>query len=203
MRMLYGELIYIPVIWLLYVCVAQQKKKFRTQNLILATWILVPFLFFTFVKTKKQGYTLFASPGLFILIASFFYFIKKKRELFESWKKIGLNIVLFLLIALPVRYSIERLKPFENVHRNPKWNQQVQSLQRYTVKGPNAIFLNVDRYIEAMFYTQATVYPGIPDPNQFEILQESKRPLYIINSTDLPTYTLHSKAVSVIDYTAE
>ena len=68
-----------------------------------------------------------------------------------------------LLLALPVRYSIERLKPFKNTERNPQWTRQLRELGSEGYK--NVVMFNYPNYIEAMFYTGFTVYDRFPDQN--------------------------------------
>jgi 4-amino-4-deoxy-L-arabinose transferase-like glycosyltransferase len=154
-RINYGDLIYLPLLWFFY---DLYKNTTNKKQLILLVWFLVPTLFFSIAKTKMQGYILFTSPALFIITALFYfvlseYMIIKKTKWFYS-------LILFLLIALPIRYTFERVKPFENINRNPKWVTDLKKLnERKIIKG---ILFNYCNEIEAMFYTDLTVYSKIP-----------------------------------------
>lgn len=155
-RIDYGELIYLPLIWFLWKSLKELKD---TKRLSISIWFLIPFLFFSFAKTKMQGYILFASPALFMMTSEFwfmFYNCKANRKIRGL-----LYVILFLLIALPIRYTVERVKPFENSDRNPQWVKNLKRLKdRNTTNG---VLLNYDKPIEAMFYSNFTAYPNIPD----------------------------------------
>ncbi len=67
-RINYGELIYLPLLWFL----AQTIKNVRNyKRLAICVWFLVPLVIFSFAKTKMQGYVLFISPALFMVTAEF------------------------------------------------------------------------------------------------------------------------------------
>jgi len=73
-----------------------------------------------------QAYILFISPALFLMTAEFFYMLNDYKN--KHKPKWLFNLVLFLLIALPVRYMIERVKPFEQNNRNPDWVIELRKL---------------------------------------------------------------------------
>ena len=105
MRIIYGELIYIPIIWFSYKTLKHRKNFIRWALLM---WIAIPYLFFSIAETKMQGYTLFTAPAIFIVTALFWQYLNIYRRRFKyKWVILTIQI---LLIALPVRYSIERLK---------------------------------------------------------------------------------------------
>ncbi|MBP7839176.1 MAG: hypothetical protein KA023_00510 [Bacteroidales bacterium] len=109
-----------------------------------------------------QAYILFTSPALFIITAEFFFMLndnKKNHKL--KWL---FNLILLLLIAFPIRHMIERVKPFEQSSRNPVWASDLRKLNDKNIS--NGVLLNYDRPIEAMFYTNLTAYPYIPDRNK-------------------------------------
>ena len=105
-RINYGELIYLPLMWFLWKNLRNLQNK---KELAVTIWFLIPFLFFSFVKTKMQAYILFTSPALFLMTADFYFRIQKFRE--KRWKKFFSIMLSVLLIALPIRYCIERVKP--------------------------------------------------------------------------------------------
>ncbi len=175
LRIIYGELIYIPLIWLLYYSLKRAKKR-QLKWLALSIWIFVPFLFFSFAKTKMQAYTLFSAPALFIISAAFIRYLriihlKNPKFIYFS------NLLLFLLIALPVRYSFERIKPFSLRERNPDWAKELRILNK-NIPGSNGILFNADRPIETMFYTELTAYPFLPNEAQTKQLKAKGFVLY-------------------------
>lgn len=158
-RINYGELIYLPLIWFLWKYIKNIKDK---KRLALTIWVWVPIVFFSIAKTKMQAYILFTSPALFIITAEFFFMLndnKKNHKL--KWL---FNLILLLLIAFPIRHMIERVKPFEQSSRNPVWASDLRKLNDKNIS--NGVLLNYDRPIEAMFYTNLTAYPYIPDRNK-------------------------------------
>jgi len=190
-RINYGELIYLPLLWFLW-------KTFKNRNnlkrLAIAIWFLVPLLFFSFAKTKMQAYILFTSPALFLMISEFWFMLsdyKKNHKL--KW---FFNLILFLLIALPIRYTIERTKPFERNERNPKWVSDLKELNDKKIK--NGVLFNYDKPIEAMFYTNLTVYPYIPDKTVINDLIEGGHTIIIKNNGNIPDDIKTIKGVYLI-----
>src|SRR5690606_36307380 len=105
------------------------------------------FLFFSCAATKMEGYTIFTAPALFIITALFWDYLKKYRSRCRyRWM---VNLILILLLALPVRYSLERIKPFEKSEREPQWAQELKALN---IDNPKVVLFNVEHAIEAMFY---------------------------------------------------
>ena len=160
-RINYGELIYLPLIWFIWKTIDNIQNK---KNLAISIWILIPLVFFSAAKTKMQGYILFISPALFMITAEFFFMLEEdKKKYIGKW---FINLLLFLLIALPVRYMIERVKPFNRDERNPEWAVDLSKLKNEKIN--NGVLFNYDKPVEAMFYTDLTAYPHIPDKNTIE-----------------------------------
>ncbi|MGI9538018.1 MAG: ArnT family glycosyltransferase [Desulfocapsaceae bacterium] len=154
-RINYGEYIYLPLAWFLWKSVQEASNKKRWAVLI---WFWLPFLFFSIAKTKMQAYLLFTAPALFYMTAEFFYFIAGLRGRYRF--KLVFNIILALILLLPIRYCVERLTVFEFMDRNPQWVIELRNLNKENFE--NGVLFNYDHPIEAMFYTNLTVYPGIP-----------------------------------------
>ncbi|NRA11171.1 MAG: glycosyltransferase family 39 protein [Crocinitomicaceae bacterium] len=171
MRMVYGELVYLPVLWLIYLLV---KKWKNTRIRILTIWILVPYLFFSFAATKMQGYTLFTAPALFLLIAFYFHYLKFNLSKFkQKWLVVA---VLIALIALPIRFSLERLKPFNKYERNPAWIVAIKKLD--LGESDKTVIFNTDHPIEVMFYTDYTAYTQIPSNRILDSLSNQGYKIY-------------------------
>lgn len=155
-RINYGELIYLPLIWFSWKII---KNRSDYKKLALLVWFIVPLLIFSFAKTKMQGYLLFTSPALFIITSGFFFMLLEWRKGLN--KKLFVNIILILLIVFPVRYGIERIKPFNIMERSPKWVQDLKDFNTKNIK--NGVLLNYEQPIEAMFYTNLTAYSFTPE----------------------------------------
>ncbi len=180
-RINYGELIYLPLVWF---CIIIFKKGLDKKRLAILIWFLIPLLFFSIAKTKMQGYLLFTAPALFLMTADFFYYLISVRKDFKI--KWIINIGLGFLIVLPVRYCIERLKAFEPADRNPHWAKDLRKLNDEHIQ--NGILFNYSRPIEAMFYTDLLAYSYIPS-NQILAILRKKGYTIIIND--------HGKSIPV------
>lgn len=191
MRMIYGELIYLPLIWLIYLLFTNLKN---IQVQVLAFWIFIPYLFFSFAQTKMQAYTIFAAPALFLLIAYFWDYLKvelpKLRFKWIAW------IVLIALIALPIRYSFERVKPF-NVHdRTPDWVAAIKNIK--AKKGEKMLIFNAKNPIEIMFYTNVIAYRQIPSNSVLDSLGGIGYSIYFDNGDFEATQAIDSSKYSFL-----
>lgn len=189
-RINYGELIYLPLLWFLWRTFQNIRDK---KRLAISIWVLLPLIFFSLAKTKMQAYILFISPAFFIMTADFFFMLndyKKNHKL--KWL---CNLILFLLIALPVRYMIERVKPFDESNRNPDWAIELRKLNdRKISKG---VLLNYDNPIEAMFYTNFTAYQNIPNRNKIADLVADGYTVIINDDGKLPDDIKAIKGVTI------
>jgi 4-amino-4-deoxy-L-arabinose transferase len=157
-RINYGDMIYLPLGWFIWKMV---KNRTDLNRLAIFIWFFIPFLFFSFTKTKLPAYLLFTSPALFLMTSEFWIKLTDYRK--NHNQKWLFSLILILLIALPARFTIERMKPFQKRDRNPQWVINLKKLNDGKIK--NGILLNYDKSIEAMFYTNLTAYQYIPDKN--------------------------------------
>lgn len=176
-RINYNDLIYLPLLWFLWITIMDSRNL---KRLAIAIWIMLPIIFFSFAKTKMQAYILFIAPALFFITADFFYTLKAGTK-FPKWLAM---IVLILLIGLPVRYSIERIKPFDRIDRNPAWVRELKGLD-YN-RNSRAILFNYKAPIEAMFYTNLTAYPNIPNKATITDLLEKNYKIIINDDGTIP-----------------
>ncbi len=83
----FGELIYLPVIWLLVeagrACFAGTRRRgspLAGDNLLpLAVWLLLPYVVFSLAATKLGGYVMVAAPALFLAEAAFWLWLWDQR----------------------------------------------------------------------------------------------------------------------------
>ena len=182
-RIIFGELIYLPLLWFTYKK-NQQLLKGRLNGLSLLAWIWVPIIFFSFAATKMQAYTIFSAPAFFILTALFFLYFSIYNERFFFPKYIS-NLILALLILLPVRYSIERVKPFTIRERRPEWAENFKALEKQFPLGSKTVVFNVPKPIEFMFYTNAIAYPSLPESKILDSLSNLGYKLFEYESKTL------------------
>lgn len=174
MRIIFGELVYLPLIWLI---VNAYKRLFNRDysKLIILIWILIPYLFFSFATTKMQGYILLCSSAIFIMISLFFFEIKSCMIKYN----IALNLILMLLILLPIRYSIERIKPFSIEDRSRSWISEMKQIDTEDVN--MAVVFNCRFPIKTMFHTNLIAYESIPDIGKLKNIKSEGYKIYIDN----------------------
>jgi 4-amino-4-deoxy-L-arabinose transferase len=174
-RINYGELIYLPLLWFFWKVIQKHELK---KRLALLCWFAIPLIFFSIARTKMQAYMLFTCPALFIISAEFWYFLRDYRN--NQKLRWLFTVVIILLIVLPIRYTIERVKPFDRIDRNPVWVAELKKLNDQDIT--NGVLLNYDRPIEAMFYTNLIAYSHIPAKK--EIVELISRGFTVIVNDD-------------------
>jgi len=193
-RINYGEYIYLPLIWFAWKILKDIKNKKRLAVLI---WFFIPFLFFSMVKTKMQAYLLFTAPALFFMTAEFFFAVADYKK--EHQFKWVFTLILALIILLPIRYSIEKIKPFESRDRNPQWVMDLRELNKKNIE--KGILFNYDHPIEAMFYTDLVVYPGIPEKEKISDLSHQGYTIIISDDGEIPNDIKVMKQVVTVELT--
>jgi len=171
-RINYGELIYIPFFWYLFMA---YKKGFKTlKPIALLIWFIIPFCFFSYAETKMQGYLLFTCPTLFIMTADFYVWLRETPfSNMQKWIKKGL---VFLLIAF----------------------QKLKSINNYNIE--KGVLFNCPKPIEAMFYTSLTAYNNIPAKKELEALMDEKYTVLIYKGqTIIPDSILEIKGLKWLE----
>ncbi len=194
-RINYGELIYLPMIWFLYTIF--RRKDWHPVRLATAVWMLGPLLVFSLAETKMQGYLLISAPAFFIVTAYFFFFL---LDLYQQKNKYRwlIAVVLFALVALPVRYSIERIKPFSDRDRSPQWVSDLKAFPR----GEGLLF-NYPHPVEAMFYTDLTVYSSIPADSTVQRLLRGGYDVFILDDGKVDDATASIEGVELVQLRVE
>ena len=191
-RINYGEYIYLPLGWFTWKSLKDISNRKRLAVLI---WFMVPFLFFSMAKTKMQAYLLFAAPALFYMTAEFFYALVGLRDRYRyRWV---FNVILVLIIILPIRYCVERLTVFEFMDRNPQWVIDLRNLNKE--KFESGVLFNYDHPIEAMFYTDLTVYPGLPTNDDIKNLRQQGYTIIVNDDGNLPHHILATDQIVKVE----
>ncbi|MCX6286508.1 MAG: glycosyltransferase family 39 protein [Bacteroidetes bacterium] len=178
LRIVFGELIYIPLIWFLYKTFTDLKNYNR---LALAVWLFVPIIFFSIVQTKMIGYIIFTAPAIFIITGIFCQYLYRYRYKY-TWL---IYTIILLLLALPVRYCIERVSFFEIRERRHQWAIDLKALKKNIHDERKTVIFNTAHPIEAMFYTGATAYPEIPEINVLGELRKKGFNIIVLDKGDL------------------
>lgn len=161
-----GELVYIPILWMfgkLYI------EKLPFNYTVLFIWFFIPIILLSISETKRITYILTFATPIFILTANFILHIRN-YSCFKEPKLIS-NIILVLLIALPIRYSIERIKPFQKRLYSNNWKVEIEEII-INNKKQNIILHNEPKYIEAMFYFDLNAYQEKLNHNQIKFAKQ-------------------------------
>jgi len=194
MPRIFGELIYLPLLMFFY---SLYKKKITSDKFVLVFWFTIPYIFFSFVATKMPGYVMLSAPAIFIILSWATWEIREKMN--DQKYRIALISLLLLLIALPIRYSIERVKPFENKDRDPAWTKELRRLEGKVGDSKAAVF-NIEHYIEAMFYAKVSAYPFIPDQRQIDQAVGRGFKVYIYDDGNIPLEIRNQQNVFVLSH---
>jgi 4-amino-4-deoxy-L-arabinose transferase len=173
-RIIFGEAIYLPMIWLSAI-VLRDKWTTRygmSNRMLLFCWIMLPIILFSIAATKRPTYLLPAAPAFFMLTALFMRFITQNRQR-QRYPRILVGLVWVALAFLPVRYSIERLKIFHQPKTTQNWCLSLKALAKQeALNGEKTVLFNEPHPIEAMFYTGFTAYSWMPDYKEVNRLKE-------------------------------
>jgi 4-amino-4-deoxy-L-arabinose transferase len=162
--MVFGELVWIALLFTAYLII---RQKAGWQVTVLLLWWFIPFVVFSFAETKRHTYLLIAAPALFCLTANAYFYLKQACAE-RKWISV---LLLLALIGLPVRYCIERTKPFTRMELEPQWAADLKKMNgKYP---PNTVFVNHPHAIEGMFYTDYIFYGHTPDTFEIKILGNS------------------------------
>ncbi|MGH7486107.1 MAG: hypothetical protein ACREMY_10975 [bacterium] len=190
----FGELVYLPLVWFLVKLVRERQPN----RIRLAVWWLLPYIAFSLAATKMAGYVMTAAPAIFLIEALFWlWLLDLDPRTWTVWRR-GLRwAVLALLIVLPLRYTVERLKLSPNYDRNPPWVQAMRQLPKRIGPG-KVVLLNVDRPIEAMFYTPYIAYAKIATPQQIADLRREGCRVIALDNGHLPLATRTAPGLEVM-----
>ena len=189
-RIQWNEAIYVVVIWFL---MGLFRKSFDRRYWALGLWIVVPYSFFSAIQTKMVGYVLFTAPAVFALIAMFWWEFKARPLKYRFFN----NTLLFVILALAVRYSVERVKPFEDDSKSVAEANFMKGLNSM-IKNKKVVIFNMDKNIEGMFYTDFTIYASLPNTDEIESLNQRGYKVFMIKNNLLPAILLNRKDVSYL-----
>jgi 4-amino-4-deoxy-L-arabinose transferase len=168
MARVFGELVYIPVIWFF----SRVVRGRLSQGWPVVVWFAIPYLAFSFAATKMPGYVAAASPAVFLMIGAFLVDLGEQLPRLAArpaLRAAALSLVV-LLLALPLRTGLERMKLLSYA-RDRDWAQQLREL-RPQLQGHQYVLFGVEHPIEAMFYTPVPAYSQLPSEEDLRRLRE-------------------------------
>lgn len=122
-------------------------RKRSEHGMMLLVWVVVPFLLFSIATSKMPAYTAMCVPAIFLLIAMVvddWWSRYRSGTAGRWWALLGVA----LLVGLPLRFSLDRVKPFEEVKATYLITEELRRL------GPNDVVIGFPDPIALMFHTE-------------------------------------------------
>jgi 4-amino-4-deoxy-L-arabinose transferase-like glycosyltransferase len=161
---LFGELAPVALAWFLW-RVLRRREPGPARALVV--WLAVPYAVFSLAATKMPGYVLVAAPALFVIQARACEALRRASRR-PGWRVPAL-VGLALLVALPARQALDRLKPFNVGDVGAvRAARELRDLATRLPDGRVALFLvgdfadGISRHVDAMFYTGRPTYSQLP-----------------------------------------
>lgn len=169
LRIRYGDLVYLPCLW--YVCGLLREHP-GIDRWALACWFLLPYLVFSCFSTKMQGYVLGCTVPILAITALYWTTLERRSRpgARHRWLRIA---VLAALLGLPVRYTLERLKPFEDQRAQAALKQRILALP--ITASPDSTVVIGPYPIETMFHTGCTAYEAIAPGEREQLVNAGYR----------------------------
>jgi 4-amino-4-deoxy-L-arabinose transferase-like glycosyltransferase len=179
LRINYGELIYLPLLFMSYWVLKQ--RRYRPYLSVLA-WIGIPLLVFSLAQTKMQGYLVICSPALFLISAVFItdlqIYFKRKHQRFLS------VAVLVVMCLIPVRYALERMKMTADYSKEEQVTDRLKDLNYSPFQ--TVLLFNTVHPIEAMFFSDCIAYPNLPSKEELIDYQSKDYVIAIQEGKNVP-----------------
>ena len=172
-RILFGEGIYIPLLWFMF---HTHKNNYPHKYIFILAWIWIPLIVFSISLSKMPGYILIAAPAFFIING---WAIEEGLRIFRHSRKWYLPIFIFLWIALPIRYTIERIKPWKKPDQEREAYVERISKNFSDTDPKKTVLFNTPYPIQAMFYGEVTAYDYLPDSKRLNDLVDQDYQVYI------------------------
>jgi len=150
----------------------------RPWSMLVAAWIVVPYVIFSAAKTKLPNMVMVAAPAAFLVNAA-------AVDALRSWAPTGAILgwfrwtALLVFVLLPTRSLLEPHGPLERRDRFPEHAQAYRSLSATVPTGTTHVF-NVPDPVTAMFYTDLIVVGRRPTEAEVRKLQQDKRPVVVV-----------------------
>ena len=189
---IWNVLIPLVMLWFFY-----QLYQNRTDKKLwaLATWIGIPYTFFSIVATKMVAYPLFVAPAIFTIIALFCVELLGK-PLTIKW----LNpLILSILFFFALRYTYICVQPFAPTTEKAKITKILRGWKNQMPSDGKAVIFNTPYYVEMMFYHNiAAAYPNLPTEEQIKDLQGKGYRIMVVKNEAVPTNMLNKNGVQFL-----
>lgn len=183
----FGELVYLPLAWFLF---RSLRKPRSAGHGMIALWFTLPLLIYSLSATKMPGYVMVAAPAVFCMVGKCVVALwSVPLENRRGWVARAIAV---LLLVMPVRYAMERIKPF---HIDRPEISQAEEMRQLRERVGDAVVFNTPQPIEMMFYTGATAYSGLPDSTTIAHLKAQGRRVVVMDDGSLPALITRDLAI--------
>ncbi len=110
LTMMQGEFVLLAIVWAVVLAL---RKKDRVNTMLLV-WVAIPYVVYSIAMSKMPAYTAIAAPAIHIITAMA-YVKWRAHERPHGAARVVLSIVAIGLIALPLRFSLDRTAPWQQV----------------------------------------------------------------------------------------
>ena len=174
MPRIYGELVFLPVLWLAVVA-WRGNSNWR----LVAWWLAIPYIVFSLMATKLTAFVAIAAPAVFLCEAGAWMWLRDRVPAIRVRPgRVAAIVLLALGLVLPARNLLEPTGPFERRDRFPASTQQLQALDT-ALSGPRAVIFNAPKPFELMFYSRHVAYARLPTEDEVRRLRAAGIRLFI------------------------
>lgn len=165
-------IVYVAFIGGLLYAAFQAWRRRDADLLALLAWALVPYAFFSLVRTKLHAYVAPATPALLLLAAWSAHRLIASGPAVQSWaRRLPAAAVGLVMLAHLVSVTVERVRadyhicPWNALYDANEFRQVTRGLR--PAADPKVIFnVGDDKEIAAMFYAECSAYPEPPSVEQ-------------------------------------
>ncbi len=191
----WNELIWLGFLWVIW---KYYKRKWKREYAALILWVIIPFVFFSVAKTKMMGYVLFAAPPLFLMLAVF-WFDWKSIAAIKPKRKWYIYMVLSAIIVLSIRYSIERIKPFQSDKNKIELAAKIKKLGA-SLTGERIVIFNAQEPMYFMFYTDFIAYNQMPSAETINVISSEGYKVFILDNGFVPDSLKSNSRVTLLNF---
>ena len=124
------------------------------------------------------AYVMISAPAIFISCA---WFVEKLQSLKP---KLG-QVLLVLMLGLAIRYSVEKIKPFQEDLDGKNKLDLVKKIKLYDAEKHTVVF-NFPHPLQAMFFTNCIAYYQLPTTTELRQLHARGYRLFIYQKEEIP-----------------
>ncbi len=213
LRALYGSGDAIPILLLAGITLMLIRSSKIKYRLFIASTILFVYTFFSFAATKMIGFTLIATPFIYLGLGTLIY--EAINLITKKIKSTAITTLISITLPLVIAFSALNLNRIHNYHtmmvshnnRN-RANELaemafIHSLNSKLPDSNYVIFnaqITVNGHIPIMYYTEFVAYNHIPTPEQIRRIREAGKKVAVVNLGNLPEYIISDDEVIILNF---